>query len=166
MDAILKSEKERIVQRELFKRKYKLFSSIVYLENQRVFANFKNTFYDIGENQNIYDKKDMKQYKDESAYLNFITSDELKYCNEALDEILNYIFKSNDKNFSISSKLQEIGIRKRFDFLEEFGIYPEEVEVKTNINKVKKCFEQQSLQSKKYHQCKIIEKDKDDSISK
>jgi len=159
MDAILKNEKERIIQREIFKKKYKLFSSLVCLQNRRVFANFKNAFYDIGANQNIYDLKNMKQYKDESAYLDFISSCELKYFNSALDEILTYIFNSTDENFSVASKLQEIGIRKRFDFLEEFGIYPENVEVRKNINKVKRCFEQQSLKMKKFHQCKFIEKD-------
>lgn len=159
MDAVLKKEKERIIQREIFKKKYKLFSSLVCLQNRRVFANFKNSFYDIATNQNIYDLKNMKQYKDESAYLDFISSCELKYFNNALDEILSYIFNSTDENFSVANKLQEIGIRKRFDFLEEFGIYPENIEIGNNINKVKKCFEQQSLKTKKYHQCKFVEKD-------
>ena len=45
MDAVLKKEKERIIQREIFKKKYKLFSSLVCLQNRRVFANFKNSFY-------------------------------------------------------------------------------------------------------------------------
>ena len=161
MNAILKSEKERIIQREIFKKKYKLFSSLVCRQNRRVFANFKNAFYDINDKKNIFDLKNLKQYKDESAYLDFISSCELKYYNSAIDEILNYIFNSNDENFSVATKLQEIGIRKRFDFLEEYGLYPENVPAKTNVNKVKKCFEQQNLKNKNYHQCKFVEKDDD-----
>ena len=141
-----------------------MFSSLVCRQNQRVFANFKNAFYDIGANQNIYELKNMKQYKDESVYLDFISSCELKYFNSALYEILTYIFNSTDETFSIASKLQEIGIRKRFDFIEEFGVYPENVEARKNVNKVKKCFEQQSLKTKNYHQCKFVEKDDEITI--
>ena len=152
MNAILKTDKERLIQRELFKKKYKLFSALQNEDNRKVFAMFKNSFYEIQDSSELFMLKNLRQYRDESAYLDYISCEELVYLNKGLDDIIYYIFNSNDKDFSVRNKLEELGVRARYDFLEEYGVYPENVESFKNVNKVKKCLEQSQLSNKKYKQ--------------
>lgn len=155
--AILKQNRERIVQREVFSNKFKTLTSIAGSNLATCFALFKMAFYDVKSQEALLECKGLKvrpsgKRVKYNAYLDYITAEELKYLNKGLDEILNKVGKENSE-FSgfpfIYNEIIEIGKNLRYDFFDEFGILPEAVEPEeTSVKQAKKCLAQTHFNNK------------------
>lgn len=168
--AILKQNKDRIIQREIFSKKYITLSSVVGSNVATSFALLKMAFYDVKSQVELLHCKGLEfnpdtKKKRYNEYLDYITSDELRYLNKGLDEILNRIGRAND-NFGgfpfMFNEIIEVGKKLRYDFFEEFGILPEQAPVENiSVKKVKRCACQTKIESfssrPKNKQNKVVE---------
>ncbi len=147
--AVLKQDRERIIEREIFSAKFKTLSSVAGSNLATAFALLKMSFYDVKSQEALLECKGLKarpsgKRTKYNEYLDYVSADELRYLNKGLDAILDKIGRANSE-FSgfpfIYNEIIEQGKNLRYDFYEEFGVLPEAVKPELqSVKKVKRAY--------------------------
>lgn len=155
--AVLKQDRERIIQREIFSAKFKTLSNVAGSNLATAFALLKMSFYDVKSQQALLECKGLKarpsgKRTKYNEYLDYVSADELRYLNKGLDAILAKIGRENNE-FSgfpfIYNEIIEQGKKLRYDFYAEFGKLPEEVAPELqSVKKVKKAYTKEKVAPK------------------